>query len=115
MLLGVVVNIVFSFDSEQYPDLLVHCIPSTSKLRLPLGIRIFHDNFCFRKSFLENFHYFCNFSLAFFAKSKNIFAKIRKRKFSFQPYLHPTRGKDCKMGGGGATRSTISYRFYLIL
>jgi hypothetical protein len=26
-----------------------------------------------------------------------------------------SKGKDCKMGGGGATRSMISYRFYLIL
>jgi hypothetical protein len=55
-----------------YPDPLAHCIPSTSKLRLPLGIRVFHgisasrvifgDNFRFRESFRENFGYFRNFS-----------------------------------------------------
>jgi hypothetical protein len=57
----------FSFDSEHYQDPLVHCIPSTSKLRLPLGIRMYHSIFAYRIIFCENFYvrenfrYFPNF------------------------------------------------------
>jgi hypothetical protein len=70
---------------------MVHCIPSTSKLRLPLGIRMFHGIFAsfvnfrgnfrfrenFRQSFRENFRYFRKLSSR---KAKNFFRENMKTK-----------------------------------
>jgi hypothetical protein len=93
-------TVSFAFwNTEHYPDPLVHCIPSASKLHLPLGIRMFHGIFISRVNFPEKFHLMRKFS----RKYENV-------HFRFNPNLTwACLGKQKKLGslseGDGTTRA----------